>query len=69
MVGLAVRNGLSLHQLDVTTAFLNGKLEEVVYMRQPEGFVDEGSEHLVCRLKRNIYIWSETVFKMLELDH
>ena len=36
VVGLAVRNGLSLHQFDVTTAFLNGKLEEMVYMRQPK---------------------------------
>ena len=55
VVGLAVRSGLSLHQLNVTTAFLNGKLEEVVYMRQPEGFVVEDKEHLVCRLKRSIY--------------
>ena len=68
VVGLAVRNGLSLHQLDVTTAFLNGRLEEVVYMRQPEGFVAEGSEHLVCRLKRSIYglkqssrCWNSTI--------
>jgi len=55
VVGLLVRNGLRLHQLDVTTAFLNGKLEEVVYMRQPEGFVAKGREQLVCRLTRSIY--------------
>ena len=68
VVGLAVRNGLSLHQLDVTTAFLNGKFEEVVYMRQPEGFIAEGQEHLVCRLKRSIYglkqsprLWNATI--------
>jgi hypothetical protein len=57
IVALAVQNGLILHQLevDVTTAFLNGELEEVVYMRQPQGFIAEGQEHLVCKLKKCIY--------------
>ena len=44
-----------LHQMDVKTAFLNGELEEVVFMKQPEGFVVQGQEHLVCRLKKSIY--------------
>ena len=39
VIGLAVSNGLSLHQLDVMTAILNGNLEEVVSMRQPEGLL------------------------------
>ena len=55
VIALAVQNGLKLHQMDVTTAFLNGELEEEVYMRQPDGFVTEGQEHLVCKLKRSIY--------------
>ena len=41
--------------MDVATAFLNGKLKEEVYMKQPEGFVTKGHEHLVFRLKRSIY--------------
>ncbi len=44
-----------LHQLDNTTAFLNGHLKEEVYMKQPEGFVEEGIEHLVCKLKQSLY--------------
>ena len=37
------------------TAFLNGKLEEEVYMTQPEGFLSKRNEHLVCKLLRTIY--------------
>uniref|UniRef100_A0A1X7TZ32 Reverse transcriptase Ty1/copia-type domain-containing protein n=1 Tax=Amphimedon queenslandica TaxID=400682 RepID=A0A1X7TZ32_AMPQE len=40
--------------MDVTAAFLNGKLDEV-YMKQPEGFVIQGKEELVCKLKHSIY--------------
>ena len=55
VIARAVQNGLMLHQMDVTTAFLNGELEEEVYMRQPEGFAVKGQEDLVCKLKRSIY--------------
>ena len=55
LVAVAVQKGLKLHQLDITAAFLNGHLEEEVFMRQPEGFVVEGKEHLVCRLKQSLY--------------
>ncbi|KAL0284749.1 UNVERIFIED_CONTAM: 30S ribosomal protein S3, chloroplastic [Sesamum angustifolium] len=39
--------------MDVKTAFLNGDLQEEVYMDQLFGFSQEGSEHLVCRLRKN----------------
>lgn len=55
VIALAVQNGLKLHQVDVTTAFLNGELEEEVYMKQLKGFIAKGQEHLVCKLKRSIY--------------
>ena len=44
LIALAGQYGLNLHQVDVTTAFLNGELEEDVYMKQPEGFIAEGKE-------------------------
>ena len=55
VIALAAMKNLVLHQMDVTTAFLNGTLEEEVYMKQPEGFVRKGEEHLVCKLKKSIY--------------
>ncbi|PKI60619.1 hypothetical protein CRG98_018969 [Punica granatum] len=42
-------------QMDVKTAFLNGRLLEDVYMTQPEGFVDPQSAGKVCKLQRSIY--------------
>ncbi|KAK9037093.1 hypothetical protein V6N11_022015 [Hibiscus sabdariffa] len=41
--------------MDVKTAFLNGKLEEDVYMTQPEGFVTPENARKVCNLQRSIY--------------
>lgn len=34
-----------MHQIDVKTAFLYGEIEEEIYMRQPAGYVEPGSEH------------------------
>ncbi|CAL2237494.1 unnamed protein product [Prunus armeniaca] len=41
--------------MDVKTTFLNGELEEANFMRQPEGFVKERKEHIVCKLDKIIY--------------
>ena len=55
LLALAAQEEMHLHQMDVQTAFLNGVLQEEVYMRQPEGYAVKGSEHKVCRLRRSIY--------------
>ena len=52
---MAVQNEMMLHQMDVTSGFLNGDPEEEVYMTQPEGFKVKGKEYLVCRLKCSLY--------------
>lgn len=46
---------LSIFQVDFTDAFLNSPITHDVYMKQPEGFIKPGSEHLVCKLKKSIY--------------
>ena len=46
---------LELYQMNVKTTFLNGNLEEKVYIDQPEGFSIEKKEHIVCKLKKSIY--------------
>jgi hypothetical protein len=50
LLSLAASYGLLVHQMDVNTAFLNGELEEEIYMDQPEGFVVKGQEGMVCKL-------------------
>ena len=54
-IALGAQHKLQLHQMDVSTAFLHGELAEEVYMKQPEGFIEQGKEHLVRRLNRSIY--------------
>jgi hypothetical protein len=39
----------------VKSGFLNGELKEEVYLVQLEGFVKQGQEHLVCKLKKALY--------------
>ena len=55
LLSLAASHGLLVHQMDVKTAFLNGELEEEIYMQQPEGFVVKGQESKVCRLIKSLY--------------
>jgi hypothetical protein len=55
LIAIALQRGWQLHQMDVVTAFLNGKLDEHIYMEQPEGYVQEGKEDLVCKLNKSLY--------------
>uniref|UniRef100_A0A2N9I931 Reverse transcriptase Ty1/copia-type domain-containing protein n=1 Tax=Fagus sylvatica TaxID=28930 RepID=A0A2N9I931_FAGSY len=55
LIALASIYKLVVHQMDVKTAFLNGDLDEEVYMDQPEGFVLPGKEKKVCKLVKSLY--------------
>ena len=55
LLSLAASHGLLVHQMDVKTTFLNGELEEEIYMDQPDGFVAKGQEGKVCKLLKSLY--------------
>ena len=54
-MALVAHFNIELHQMNVKTIFLNGNLEEEVYMDQLEGFLIEGKGHMVCKHKKSIY--------------
>jgi hypothetical protein len=54
LLAKAAAEDLELQQLDIKTAFLNGELEEQVYMKQPPGY-EEGGPNKVCHLKKTLY--------------
>ncbi|KAL0561727.1 hypothetical protein IC582_002168 [Cucumis melo] len=72
VLSIAVPNGWPLRQLDFNNAFLNGHLEENVYMTQPPGYVHPSYPNYVCKLNKAIYglkqapcTWNATLSKEL----
>ena len=55
ILAIVVHMDLKLHQMDVKTTFLNGELNEEIYMEQLVGFIIQGQERKVCKLNRSIY--------------
>ena len=55
VIAMATTKGWELQQMDVKNAFLNGELQEEVYMEQPKGYVHLDFPHYVCRLKKALY--------------
>ena len=54
-MSLVAHFDLELHQMDVKTAFLNGDIEETIYMVQSENFVLGDPKKMVCKLTKSIY--------------
>lgn len=72
LLSMAAYHNLEIHQMDVKTAFLNGDLDQDIYMKQPEGFVVAGKENLVCKLRKSLYglkqasrAWYEKIHRTL----
>ncbi|GJZ14478.1 retrovirus-related pol polyprotein from transposon TNT 1-94 [Tanacetum coccineum] len=54
-IAYAAHKNITIFQMDVKTAFLNGPLKEEVYVSQPEGFIDPEFPDHVYRLKKALY--------------
>jgi hypothetical protein len=55
ILSIAVSKGRSIRQVDVKNAFLNGELQETVYMKQPPDFVNSSYPQHVCCLQKALY--------------
>ena len=68
LFALAAWNGWTIQQADAVVAFLNGPLQDTVYMNQPLGFAQGEKGTLVCKLNQLLYglapaarIWYDTL--------
>ena len=55
LMAVVAYHDLELHQMDIKTTFLNGELDEEIYMKQPKGFLVQGHEDKVYKLQKALY--------------
>ena len=55
LLAYAAYKGFKVYQIDVKSTFLNGILEEEVYIEQPKGFSNENNANMVCKLHKALY--------------
>ncbi|KAK4387768.1 Retrovirus-related Pol polyprotein from transposon RE2 [Sesamum angolense] len=55
LIAIAANKKWKIYQMDVKSAFLNGYIDEEIYVEQPPGFIAKGSEEKVLRLKKALY--------------
>lgn len=72
LLAIAGKRNLSIHHYDAKTAFLNGELKEIIYIKQPEGYEQPDKKQMVCKLRKSIYglkqaakVWNEKLHSIL----
>ena len=55
LLAFATAQDFEIHQVDVKSAFLNGKFQETIYMSQPKGYIAKGKEDWVWQLNQTLY--------------
>ena len=61
LLAIIVQFDLELEQMDVKTSFVRGELEEKIYMKQPEGYIQEGKKNKVYLLKNPFYGFKQSL--------
>ena len=56
LIALAVVHDLKIYQMNVKTTFLNGEVEDEIYIEHLKGFVFPGKEEKVCKLVKSLYV-------------
>lgn len=73
LLSLAGERKYVVRHMDIKAAFLNGRLKEEIFMKQPPGFIDKTHSTKVCKLKRSLYglkqaahVWNERLTTVLQ---
>lgn len=72
LLTISGKRNLHIYHYDAKTAFLNGELQETIYMKQPEGYEEPGKRQMSCKLIKSIYglkqaakVWNEKLHATL----
>jgi len=68
IAAIATQNRLSIHHFDITIAYLNGELEEEVFMKRTE-YIEEILERITKQKKKDSKIFKKFMEMLKELDH
>ena len=58
---IAVQNAWPIHQMDVYNAYVNADLEELIYMQQPPGYIQQSDQHVLKLKKVTQTVWMHMV--------